>query len=85
LPCEETEFLFFDWLNLILLRFENDRLLLSRFEVQMDETGIRSIGYGEPMDRTKHEPGHEVKAITYHGLRVEREGSGWLAEVIVDI
>jgi len=28
---------------------------------------------------------HEVKAITYHGLRVEREGDGWLAEVIVDI
>jgi SHS2 domain-containing protein len=29
--------------------------------------------------------GHEVKAITYHGLRVERADGGWLAEVIVDI
>ena len=28
---------------------------------------------------------HEVKAITYHGLRVEHEVGGWVAEVIVDI
>jgi SHS2 domain-containing protein len=27
----------------------------------------------------------EVKAITYHGLKVEPEGDGWLAEVIVDL
>ena len=27
----------------------------------------------------------EVKAITYHGLKVQRDGDGWLAEVIVDI
>ena len=26
-----------------------------------------------------------MKAITYHGLKVVREGDGWLAEVIVDI
>jgi SHS2 domain-containing protein len=30
-------------------------------------------------------PEHEVKAITYHGLRVENVGDGWAAEVIVDI
>ncbi len=29
--------------------------------------------------------GREVKAITYHGLRVEQTAEGWLAEVIVDI
>jgi SHS2 domain-containing protein len=28
---------------------------------------------------------HEVKAITYHGLKVEPADGGWLAEVIVDI
>jgi SHS2 domain-containing protein len=28
---------------------------------------------------------HEVKAITYHGLAVERTADGWRAEVVVDI
>lgn len=41
--------------------------------------------WGESLDSSRHLFGHEVKAITYHGLRVENEGNGWLAEVIVDI
>jgi SHS2 domain-containing protein len=40
---------------------------------------------GELLDRTRHQLDHEVKAITYHGLKVERTADGWLAEVIVDI
>ncbi|MHC4966372.1 MAG: archease [Planctomycetota bacterium] len=28
---------------------------------------------------------HEVKAITYHGLKLEQTAAGWQAEVIVDI
>ena len=27
----------------------------------------------------------DIKAITYHGLKVEHADDGWLAEVIVDI
>ena len=35
--------------------------------------------------RQRHQLDVEVKAITYHGLKVEQHGDGWLAEVIVDI
>jgi SHS2 domain-containing protein len=27
----------------------------------------------------------QIKAITYHGLKVEQTPDGWLAEVIVDL
>lgn len=40
---------------------------------------------GERSDPARHEMDHEVKAITYHGLRVEHTPDGWEAEVIVDI
>ena len=40
---------------------------------------------GESVDPARHALEHEVKAITYHALRVERLGDEWLAEVIVDI
>ena len=33
----------------------------------------------------RHRMEHEVKAITYHGLRLENTPAGWFAEVIVDI
>ncbi|MCS7166433.1 MAG: archease [Gemmatales bacterium] len=40
---------------------------------------------GERLDWRRHKLDHEIKAITYHGLRVEQTSEGWLAEVIVDI
>jgi SHS2 domain-containing protein len=60
-------------------------MLFSRFEVHVGTDGLTGKAWGEPLDRTRHEPAHEVKAITYHGLKVEQMADGWLAEVIVDI
>jgi SHS2 domain-containing protein len=46
---------------------------------------LDGTAWGEPLDSSRHILSHEVKAITYHGLRVEQQAEGWLAEVIVDI
>jgi SHS2 domain-containing protein len=85
LAGDAREFLLFDWLKELLYRFDAEHLLLSQFEVRVDESGLRGTARGEPLDPVRHALSHEVKAITYHGQRVEREGDGWLAEVIVDI
>src|SRR5262249_56569845 len=82
----DLAYLLLDWLKEWLLRFEVERRLFRRFEVKVTEEGLEGTAWGEPFDPERHPLSHEVKAITYHGLRVERapEG-GWLAEVIVDI
>ena len=82
---DDHEYLLFDWLKELLYRFDAEHLLLSRFEVKIDADGLRGSAWGEPLDPARHELSHEVKAITYHGLRVEPDSDGWLAEVIVDI
>jgi len=81
----DREFLLFDWLKELLLRFEEDHLLFSAFEVNVTESGLTAIARGELFDPSRHLPSHEVKAITYHELKVEKTAEGWLAEVIVDI
>ena len=85
LEGDDREYLLFDWLKALLYHFDTEHLLFSRFDVQVGADGLVGSAGGEPMDESRHEPAHEVKAITYHGLTVEREGDGWLAEVIVDI
>jgi SHS2 domain-containing protein len=60
-------------------------LLFGQFEVHVSEAGLTGSAWGEPLDRARHNMEHEVKAITYHGLRVEKIGEEWEAEVIVDI
>ena len=82
---DDREYLLYDWLRELLYRFDAEHLLFARFEVRVRDDGLTGRAWGEPLDPDRHVLGHEVKAITYHGLRVEREADGWLAEVIVDI
>jgi len=81
----DREYLLFDWLKELLYRFEVEHRLYGRFDVTVGDTGLEAVLHGEVLDRSRHELGHEGKAITYHELRVVQENGGWLAEVIVDI
>jgi SHS2 domain-containing protein len=90
LQGDEREYLLFDWLNWLLYEFDTKHFVCGKFEVHaepspMVPTGLYAKVWGEPLDPARHGLGHEVKAITYHGLKVEQTSDGWLAEVIVDI
>lgn len=85
LPLEPLDELLFDWLSEILYAFESERLLLAEFEVNIDDAGLKAVARGEPADEFRHRLEHEIKAITYHGLKVEQTPGGYLAEFIVDI
>ncbi|HMC90288.1 MAG TPA: archease [Gemmataceae bacterium] len=85
LEGDEREFLLFDWLKELLYRFDSEHWLGSRFEVHVSQNGLEASAWGEPLDPARHRLLHEVKAITYHGLKVEQTRDGLLAEVIVDI
>lgn len=81
----DREYLFVDWLAELLFLFESRKFLASRFEMKVSDDGIRGLVQGEEYDAARHVGSHEVKAVTYHGLKVEETESGFLAEVILDI
>ena len=85
LSSEEKDYLLFDWLKELLYCFDTQHLLFGHFEAQVGGNCLKAAAWGEPLDPSRHALSHEVKAITYHGLRVEPTADGWLAEVIVDI
>jgi SHS2 domain-containing protein len=85
LKADAPDYLLFDWLNELLYTFETEHLLLGQFDVRVDEAGLAAEAWGEPLDPARHQLEHEVKAITYHALVVEKRADGWFAEVIVDI
>jgi tRNA nucleotidyltransferase (CCA-adding enzyme) len=77
--------LLLDWLNELLFAFDVERVLLHGFDVVVDRDGLAARALAQPLDEARHVLLREVKAITYHELRLERGPDGWLAEVIVDI
>ena len=88
LEAEHVEGLFVDWLRELIYRFETDHLLCQEFSIELNDGNrrLRAECRGEPVDWTRHEPDNELKAVTYHQLRVVRtESGGWEADVIFDI
>jgi len=84
--AEDRETLLVEWLNELLYIFESNRVLLSRFQVQeLGETHLVAKSWGEPFDETRHEFKDDIKAATYHMLKVEKTAEGWEADVIFDV
>jgi SHS2 domain-containing protein len=81
----DRDYLLFDWLRHLLYLFDEGKLLYRDFEITVGPEGLSAVAFGEDFDPARHVLAHEVKAITYHELKVEQTADGWLAEVIVDI
>ena len=84
-PGTDREFLLYDWLRDLLREADERGMVFGRFAVTVTDTGLTGTAWGEPLDRDRHQLSREVKAITYHELKVEQTADGWLAEVIIDI
>jgi SHS2 domain-containing protein len=82
--------LLYDWLESILLRFDLDCKVYSKFKVAplaRSLAGLRASAEvsGERYDRQKHGTKVEVKAVTYHKMEVIREGNYTIARFILDL
>jgi len=83
---KNVEDLFIRWLQELLYRFSVDRVFYRDFEFKdLSEKKLSAVIRGEKMDEKKHVFKKEVKAVTYHELKVERSERGWVGEVIFDI
>ncbi len=85
LQADQLDLLLFDWLNELLYRFDCEHWLMTKFAIQIEGTSLTARCHGEPLDLKRHRLDHEVKAITYHDLKLEATADGYLAEVILDI
>jgi SHS2 domain-containing protein len=79
------EELLVDWLAEIVYRFSADHMVFSRWEISRHDGPILARAWGEAVAPSRHQIDTEIKAVTYHRLKVEQREGRWLAEVIVDL
>ena len=73
------------WLAELLFLSESEGVLLSQFTVErLDGLALEASVAGERFDRARHAVRVEIKAPTYHGLRIDQADGGWLVRVIFD-
>ncbi len=79
-----------DLLNELIYRFDAETLLLPVIELddvilESAEGRIRGRLSGERFDPARHSLSTEIKAATYHGLRLEKSDRELVLEVIFDL
>ena len=84
--ADNLENLLVNWLSELLYLSATQGMLFSRFDIaQIDPQHIVAKAFGEPIDQTRHELYNEIKAVTYHDLKVEKLDHGWVARVLFDV
>jgi SHS2 domain-containing protein len=86
LQANDLEERMFSWLNELLYILDAERLVLSGFEVTSIEAfRLEATVSGERIDRSRHRLLGEVKAATYHEMKVEQRDGSWFARIIFDV
>ncbi len=82
----DLEDLLINFLREVLYLFNGEKWVVAGCElVELTTKHIVAQLTGEPYNPQKHEMKTEIKAVTYHGLSVEKVQSGWKARVIFDV
>ncbi|HET6640835.1 MAG TPA: archease [Nitrososphaeraceae archaeon] len=91
---EDLENLLFDWLEKVLLKILIDHIVVSRFSIEIFKKNanveekkylLRARVGGEKVSYSKHNYKIEIKAITYHELKIKRVGPNYVATFLVDL
>ena len=83
---DDLESLAVDFLWRVMTIIQDDAFAVAEVRVtRMSETDIEAELLGEPYDPDRHEYGSEVKAVTWHELKIAREGQTWVGRVILDL
>jgi SHS2 domain-containing protein len=78
----DRETLLVNWLNEVLYLQDVHKECYSRFAVAaVSETSLRAFVHGEANASSRR----TIKAVTFHGLRIERLADGWEATIVVDV
>jgi SHS2 domain-containing protein len=86
LTAEDPEILLVEWLNELIYIFEVDHIVFKRFEIEeLTENRIKARCYGQHINPKHSKLEREIKAATYHMLKISKGDNGYQVTIIFDI
>jgi SHS2 domain-containing protein len=86
LLAEDVEILLVEWLNELIYISDVEHIIFKRFEInELSSTQLRATCFGEKIKPGQHRLKREIKAATYHMLRLNKENGSYKVQIIFDI
>ena len=86
LSAEDVEVLLVEWLNELIYISDVEHIIFKRFEInELNNTKLKAMCFGEKIKPGQHRLKREIKAATYHMLRINKEDGSYKVQIIFDI
>ncbi|RLI88510.1 MAG: archease [Candidatus Altiarchaeales archaeon] len=88
IKSDSLETLLHDFLSEILFLFETEDLVFGEFHVSIKKNEGYQISAklkGEKFNPKRHVIMTDIKAVTYHEMRIEKKDGEWVVDVLCDI
>jgi len=84
--ADDVEGLLVGWLGEVVFAFDADGFSPARARVERLEAGmVEGTLCGEPFDHERHVVRNAIKAVTWHNLKVERQGELYCVSIVFDV
>jgi SHS2 domain-containing protein len=84
IESEGIENLLLDFLSEVLFVSEVDSVVFSSAKVSLSENSLSAELKGEPFDKERHQAGTEIKGVSYSGLRILKDDTGYVLDILFD-
>jgi SHS2 domain-containing protein len=86
ISAEDIEVLLIEWLNELIYISEVEHIIFNRFEIkELSNTQLKAACFGEKIKSGQHRLKREIKAATYHMLKLNKEDGHYKVQIIFDI
>jgi SHS2 domain-containing protein len=85
LEAGDMETLLVQWLNELLYIIYTEKLALFKFDILIKGKGLFACCVGQEIELSSHMFKREIKAATYHDLRIVEQDGEYSAQIIFDI
>jgi len=87
--ANDREQLLVEFLNQLLYLRDVEEMMFSKFNLYITNEGkewkLKGEAFGEKLEKEKHALKSDVKAASYHQLKVEEKAGKFLAQCVVDV
>jgi len=74
------------WLDELLYIFYTKEIIFSEFKIEeLSDKKLTAKAFGKSVSSNRNRLKTEIKAATYSGLKIDKTGSGYKVEIILDV
>jgi len=86
LTKENSEELLVSWLDELIYNFYTKKIIFSEFKIQnLNDTSLKAEAIGRHIGDRKSRLKTEIKAVTYHDLKIEKNNGAYEVGIIFDV